>query len=82
MVKCDNCQKGRPKFWTLQGKFCDLACSIMYSSTKKGKKKGRKEWVTLPDGRRVFTETFPVDEKVQREFGEVLSPIKQRGRGR
>jgi len=42
------------------------------------KKKGRKEWVTLPNGKKVFTMVYPVDEEIEREFTKVLSPRKRR----
>lgn len=42
------------------------------------KKKGKKEWITLPGGKKVFTMVYPVDEEIEREFAEALSPRKRR----
>lgn len=43
------------------------------------KKKSRMEWVTLPDGKRVYAETRDVDEGIQREFNRTISQKKKKG---
>jgi predicted nucleic acid-binding Zn ribbon protein len=35
IVKCDYCGKGRPKLWTVDGKFCNEECQRKFVDKQK-----------------------------------------------